>query len=231
MKITAIKTRLFKPSENLEQFIHEHIPSLPNSSVLVVTSKILSLAQNQVVSKSKYPDKKVLVREQADRILCESYKSYLTIKDGHLIAAAGIDESNAEENYILWPKNIFIEAQSLWKSLRAHYKVKDLGILFSDSRSQPLRRGVTGLALGYWGFEGLQNHVGKTDLFGREITMSSTNAADCLTSAAILCMGETNESKPLALIENADVTFQSETDKNELVMELEKDLFAPLFKI
>src|SRR5690606_41310710 len=59
----------------------------------------------------------------------------------------------------------------------------NLGIIFTDSRCTPLRRGVSGIGLSHWGFKGVQNHIGRKDLFDREILMSTTNVVDCISSA------------------------------------------------
>ena len=107
---------------------------------------------------------------------------------------------------------------------------KNLGILITDSRLLPLRAGTVGVALGYAGFEGVKNYIGKPDIFGRKLKMQKTDVADSLATAAVLCMGEGNERKPLAVITDAPVIFTGKVNKKELVIDPKKDLYAPLFR-
>ena len=79
-----------------------------------------------------------------------------------------------------------------------HFGWKNFGVLITDSHTTPLRRGVTGIALSYWGFSGVQNKVGTPDLFGRTLKMTHVNLADAFAAAAVLVMGESNESTPVA---------------------------------
>lgn len=230
MKVTPIKTRIFKHKEALLPFITEHVAQLENESILLITSKILSLSQNRIVSRNEI-EKKDLVENEADVLLGETYQTYLTIKNGILIPAAGIDESNSEQNdFILWPTDPYGEAKKLHRELKAHYNIDSVGIVFTDSRCTPLRKGVSGVGISHWGFKGIQNHIGKKDLFGRDILMSTTNAVDCIASAAVLVMGESNESCPMAIMEEYNgIRFSDETDISELIIGKEEDIFAPLF--
>jgi F420-0:gamma-glutamyl ligase len=230
MNISPIKTRIFLKNESLLNFIKEHLPEISEKTILMITSKIVALSQGLTVSKNQVT-KKDLVKDEADEVLGETYQTYLTIKNGILIPAAGIDESNAQDEYILWPHHPYETTKSLWTNLREHYGVKDLGVIFTDSRCTPLRQGVSGIGISHWGFEGIQNHIGKKDLFNREITMSTTNVVDCLASAGVLVMGESNESCPLATMTNYNgIQFVEKINPSELLIEKDRDIFKPLFK-
>lgn len=230
MQIKAIKTSVFNTGDNLASFIKTHVEHLPEKSVLLVTSKIVALAQSRVVPLDQI-SKKELVRQEADKVLCESYKTYLTIKDGILIPAAGIDESNAKDGYILWPEKPFEAAQALWSQLRSHYGIKNLGIIFTDSRCTPLRKGVTGIAVSYWGLKGIQSHIGRPDLFGRPLVMSTTNVVDGLSAAAVVLMGESDESTPLALVTGYEAEFTEKVDPLEILIPAKEDIFGPVIKM
>ena len=110
-----------------------------------------------------------------------------------------------------------------------HYGVKKLGVLITDSRVFPLRAGVTGVALGYTGFKGLRDYRSKKDLFNRPLTMTQTNVADCLASAAVLVMGEGAERTPLGIITDAPIVFTNKTDAANLRIDPKVDLFKPLY--
>ena len=100
----------------------------------------------------------------------------------------------------------------------------------TDSRTQPLRAGIIGAALGYAGFKGLRGYQGRKDIFGRKFKFSSTNIADCLATSAVLVMGEGDERQPLAIIEQAPVEFCQRVNKNQLDIDLADDIYLPLLK-
>ncbi len=227
----AVRTRLFKVGDELAPFVIDALGSrhLVDGDVLAVTSKIVSLAERALTPRTE-PKLDVVMRE-ADQYLGEGgFGVHLTVKHGLLLPSAGIDESNAEGDfYILLPQDPFASAKALWNALRLHYKIHHLGILITDSHTQPLRRGVTGISLAHWGFGATQDLVGKTDLYGRPFRMTSVNAADALSATAVFLMGEGTEPCPLAVLRGARLEFRPETDPNEVRIPLEEDLYRPLF--
>ena len=48
MKVTAVKTPIFKEKDNLINFINNQIHSLEEGDIVVVTSKIVALSQGRV---------------------------------------------------------------------------------------------------------------------------------------------------------------------------------------
>jgi dihydrofolate synthase / folylpolyglutamate synthase len=65
------------------------------------------------------------------------------------MANAEIDESNGDGKFILLPRDSYESAYTLWEILREKYKLKDLGIIITDSRTIPFRNGTTGVSLGH----------------------------------------------------------------------------------
>jgi F420-0:gamma-glutamyl ligase len=228
MLVKPIKTNIFQEGENLPNFITRHINELPEKSVLVVTSKIVALAEKRtLIAKDEKAKEKIIKAES--QIAVPSKYVWLTIKDGMIMASAGIDESNANGKLILLPKNSFKTADLLRKKLRKYFKINNLGLLITDSRVMPLRAGVTGVALGYAGFKGLKNYIGTPDLFGKKFIFSTTNIADCLATAAVLTMGEGREQQPLAIITDAPIDFCKKIKPGELLIDIDKDMYMPLF--
>jgi len=225
MIVKAIKTSVFKEGDSLVDFIVRHIPELKEKSVLVVTSKIVALAENRT-AEIKY--KKELIKKESQFAMKSKYV-WLTIKDGVVMASAGIDESNANGKFILLPKNSYKSADLLRKFLQKKYKIKKLGVLITDSRTLPLRAGVVGLAVGYAGFRGIKSYINKKDIFGRKFKFSRTNIADSLASSAVLLMGEGNEQMPLAVINDAPVEFCNKIMRKELYIDFKDDMYRPLF--
>ena len=229
MNIQPIKTKVFKEGDDIVAFIVQYVKKLPENSVLVVTSKIVALAEGRTVVYKNDKQKVSLIKQESTLAIKTKY-TWLTIKDGTVMASAGIDESNADGKLILLPKNSFDSADSIRKALMKKFKVKKLGVLITDSRLFPLRAGVVGVALGYSGFSGVKNYIGTKDIFGRVLKMSKTDIADSLATSAVLCMGEGREQQPLALITGAPIDFISTVNRNELYIDPKEDLYQPLFE-
>jgi F420-0:gamma-glutamyl ligase len=233
LTIRSLKTRIFRHGEDLEAFILESVPRelISEGSVLAVTSKIASLAERRSVPTASI-DKMSLVRREADHFLGEvGYGCALTIKEGLFIPSAGIDESNSETgDYLLYPVDPFATAKQLWQGLRKAWGLSNLGVVLTDSHTTPLRKGVTGISLSHFGFRGVRDMIGTQDLFGRELKMTTINAADALAGAAVFAMGEGAESRPLAWIKGAEIEFTEDTLNTEVRMPLKEDLYYPFFR-
>lgn len=247
MQVHPIKTRLFEEGEDLFSFVHEHIPKLKDGSILAIASKVVALAEGRVVELKGSPDalhmqrsgsrlkrrgkqKVALMRKESEWMRHVWGKWWLTVRDGMVAVNAGIDESNADGKLVLLPKDPFESAQRLYASLLQNYRIKNLGVIITDSRITPLRAGVVGVALGYAGFRGVRDYRGTKDLFGRRMEVTQTNITDSLATAATLVMGEGNECQPLVVITGAPVEWTDVVDRNELKIPREQDMFKHLFE-
>lgn len=229
MEIKALKTSVFKENQDLLKFILRYFKKIPEKSILVITSKIVALSEGRVVDFIDKKQKIKLIKKESTFAL-KTPLAWVTIKDGMVMASAGIDESNAQGKLILLPKDSFASAELLRKQLQEIFKIKKLGVLITDSRTFPLRAGIVGVALGYAGFKGIRDYRGTNDIFGRELKMSRTDVADSLATSAVLVMGEGKERQPLALITNAPVEFSEKVNKEELIMNPHEDLYKPFFE-
>lgn len=227
MRITPIQTARFNAGQDLVAFIESHVVKrLREGDVLVVTSKIVALAESRIAPLS---DKKRLMRTESEWIAAGRIAP-IALKDGLFMAFAGIDESNANGQLVLLPTDSFAAAERLRTMLAKRYNLRRIGVLITDSHVTPLRAGVVGVALGYAGFKGIKDYRGKRDMFGRPMKVSRVDVADCLASGAVLMMGEGKEQTPLAIIRGAPVTFVSAVEKKELLIHPCDDLYAPIFK-
>ncbi|OGL67115.1 hypothetical protein A3B21_04890 [Candidatus Uhrbacteria bacterium RIFCSPLOWO2_01_FULL_47_24] len=228
MIIRPIKTHVFQEGDDLFAFITDYFKKLPEKSVVVITSKIVALAERRTAIAENAQMKEKLIRAESEFAIPTKYV-WLTVKDGMVMASAGIDESNANGKLILLPKDSFKTSRFLRNKLREHYDVKHLGVLITDSRIIPLRVGVTGFALGYAGFRGVKDYRGTPDIFGRKFKFSRTDVADSLATAATCVMGEGNEQQPLAIIEKAPIEFCDKIHRKELHIDIQEDMYRPLF--
>jgi len=163
------------------------------------------------------------------------YNIYLTIKNGILIPSAGIDESNVNDIYVLYPKNVQQTAISIWQYLRKKYYIQNLGVLITDSHTTIMRRGVTGIALGWCGFEPLYSYINKPDIYGKPLRVTQVNILDSLATIAVFAMGEGNEQTPLAIISKAPkISFLDRPptlqEEKSVIIPMEEDLYGPLLE-
>ncbi|MCX5783323.1 MAG: coenzyme F420-0:L-glutamate ligase [Elusimicrobia bacterium] len=229
MEVKPVKTRVFKFGENLADFVLSHIKNLPDKSIVAVASKVAAYSENRFISPT--PRAKIKAIKAESDFAIKTSLVWLTIKDGMIMANAGIDESNAQGKIILLPKDSFSVAKNLRKKLIKKFKLKNLGVIITDSSFIPLRAGVIAAALGYSGFRGVKDYRGEKDIFGRTLRMSRVDVADSLATASALVMGEGAEQCPLAVISGAPVKFTSKIIKDETKMPLSQDIFGPMIKL
>ena len=231
MNINAIRTHRIEPHESLASIVQQYIPVLPEKSIVAITSKIVSLCEGRIRDQL-HITKSALIAEEADQVLRTTPSGFaLTLKAHRFIPSAGIDESNGDGIYILHPADSQHTAATLWATLRTHYQIAHLGILITDSQVTPLRRGVTGIGLGWCGFRPLYSYEGKPDLYGKPFRVTQVNLLDALATAAVLVMGEGAEQTPLAVIHQAphiDFLTRTPTPEEEasVVISPEEDLFS-----
>ncbi len=229
MKIKAIKTRVFQPKENLLSFLERYLPAIKEKMVVVVTSKIISLSEGRIEKIENEKTRERLIKAESQWAMKTKY-TWLTIRDNMVMSSAGIDESNANGKIILLPRDSFISADKIRNWLRKKYKIKEVGVIVTDSRMLPLKAGIVGIALGYAGFNGVRDYRGQSDIFGRKLKLSRTDVADSLATAAVLLMGEGNEQKPLAVINDVPIEFVNKINRHELEIEIKNDLYRPIFE-
>lgn len=237
MIVTPVKTHKITSSDKLFDILDKYITSLEENSVVAVTSKIVAICEGRVV-KIEGTDKDELIRKESQYFLPRDKNPYhvsLTITNNTLIASAGIDESNADGNYVLWPANAQKSANQIRQYLGEKFGVKNVGVIITDSKTTPLRWGVTAIAIAYSGFEPLKDYIGKKDLFGRKFAFEKLSIIDSLASAASVVMGEGSEQTPIAII--SDIPFvkfkkgnPTEAELASLRIGIEKDLYAPFLK-
>ncbi len=235
MIVTPIKTEKVLPrSTALFAFLDRHIKKIAEGSVLVITSKVVALCEGRVLPLKKISE--ATLKEEADYYLTKKASRYgvpITIKDNAFIARAGMDASNTSGYYSLLPKDSYQTAKRVRIHLTKRFGAKNIGVIIVDSHSSPLRRGVTGVAIGWSGFKGLKGYEHVPDIFGDRFT-THANHVDALATAASLTMGEGNEQTPLALITKIpfiEFATSSPTPQELTYFKpaLTDDLFAPIF--
>lgn len=237
MIVTAYKTPKIVVGSQLFAILDTNLPRLQENSVVAVTSKIISICEGRVVKNDGTIDKHDLIHRESQLYMEEEnsrkWGIVLTVKNDTLIASSGIDESNGNGYFILWPQDIQKTAVDIWSHLRETHHVKHVGVIITDSHTTPLRWGVTGIGIGFCGFEPLKNYIDQPDIFGRLLHVTKASVLDGLGAAAVTVMGEGKEQTPLSVI--SDMPFVRFTDRpptseenKSLHISVTEDIFSPL---
>ena len=238
MIVQAIKThKITQEDQNILKILDQYLPKLEENSVVAITSKIISICEGRIIPINQV-DKDELIKQEAEHYLprhMSKYNFMLTMKYNLLVPSAGIDESNSRDHYVLWPKNPQESANKIRSYLVKKHNLKNLGVVITDSRSMPLRWGVTGAGITHSGFAALNDYRGTPDIFGKELKVTQVNVMDGLAAAAVFEMGEGSEQTPLAIISDLhNVEFQDRNpgpqELDFLRIDIEDDLYAPLIK-
>ncbi|MDA4128457.1 MAG: coenzyme F420-0:L-glutamate ligase [Thaumarchaeota archaeon] len=184
--------------------------------IIVVSSKFVAISEGRIVALRTVrpgplakalsgklgvsPQMCELVVRESDEILGGVPGFILATKEGLLTPNAGIDKSNIDHGkVVLYPRRP-LESASLLRDAIKFRRGIDVGVVISDSRLMPTRKGTVGVALAAAGLEGIRDLRGNSDLFGNILRVTSQALADDLTSAAQLLMGESDEATPLVVI-------------------------------
>lgn len=233
MRIITIKThKITGTDKSILVILDKYLENFEENSILLITSKIISITEGRIVPVES-SNKDELVEQESEYFLPKEENKYgfhLTITQNLLIPAAGIDESNGNGYYILWPENPYESANKIREYLVNRFNVKHAGVIITDSKTTPLRWGTTGVAIAYSGFKPLKNYIGKKDLFDREMRVTTANHMDGLSAGAVSIMGEGQEQTPLAVItEIPYVEFVDRNPTSEEIANLKIDLNTDVY--
>ena len=237
-----LKTKIIEKGDDIVQIILDTLKKddlkLENGDVLVIAETPLAISEGRYVKLADItPSQKAMelsnlyemdpqmvevVIKEADKIYGGVKHVLLCEKYGCLTANAGVDQSNAPPGcVVLLPKIDSIH--KIRKELEKKTCTR-IGIVLSDSRTQPLKRGVIGAAIAYSGMEPVSDERGKPDLFGRKLRFTFRAIADDLATAAQLLMGESNEQVPIVLIRGAPIQLTN-NPKYDLLMSADECLY------
>ncbi|MHA2503192.1 MAG: coenzyme F420-0:L-glutamate ligase [Candidatus Kariarchaeaceae archaeon] len=237
-------------TEALIQSLQSSNFQLHDGDVVVITSKVISMEEESSVwleevvvsdkakalaTTSKMDPKVVqLVLDEANgEVYGAVFHAILAKTPYGLSANAGIDLSNCPDGYaLLLPRKPDESAEKIRNELQKVFDRK-LGVLITDSRTIPLKRGTTAIALGVAGFHPLIDDRGKKDLYDYTMTITTRAIADNISSVANMVMGETNERRPFAVVRGADIQLTDEpvTMQTTLMPEDQCLYFSPLLNL
>ena len=246
MQLFGIRTPLIRPGDDMASVLVDSMKKAGitpmENDIFVLAESAVATAEGRVVDLDKVkpsekatelsklyqndPRKMELIIRESDEILGGIPGVVVTITNGVLSPSAGIDNSNAPEGYVVMlPEDPKRSAISVRENLMARYRC-NLAVIIGDSRTQPLRLGCVGVALGCAGIEPVEDVRGKKDLFGKPLLITRRATADNLVSAAQIIMGEADESTPVVLVRDAPVRFIEESEEIPTISRMECLYFA-----
>jgi coenzyme F420-0:L-glutamate ligase len=250
MQLFSLKLPVIKKNDPLFEIIISTIKKTNNTllegDIVVISEKVIATSQGRVVNLSEVKDisekaRKLAKKYDMDERLVELIVRESTMVLGglphvllaethhFLIANAGIDQSNAGPgNVVLFPANPDKVVKEYREKLKKEFKIKKLGVIISDSRVQPLRRGTVGIAVATAGFEPVEDLRGKPDIFKRPLQITMRAIADDLTSAAQFLLNEADQQTPVVIIRGVNVEF-TENPRLSPDMPPEECLFMNIF--
>ena len=161
---------------------------------------------------------------RSSEVLIEIPFMLVTTLTGHTCVNAGIDESNIENGFFLYPpENPDFSASKMGTGLES-LSGKKLSVIVTDTNGRAFKIGQTGVAIGIYKIKPIKSWVGKKDLFGKTLEITEEAIADELAGAANLLMGEGAGGIPVVVIRGLDYYCESKTSIKEIYFPKERDI-------
>lgn len=222
--------REIRPGDPLADIIGDALaPHEPtDGDVVVVTSKVVSKAEGRIrpAAEREQAIDEESVRVVASREHAGGTTRIVEHRSGLVLAAAGVDASNADEGTILLlPVDADASARALCAALRERFGVA-LGVVVSDTLGRAWRVGQTDVAIGAAGLAVLEELAGTPDANGRPLIVTSPATADEIAGAADLVAGKAT-GVPVVLVRGLGrhVRGLDEPGASRLVRRAADDLF------
>lgn len=176
--------------------------TLRDGDILVVTSKIVSKAEDRFV---RADDREDAITAETVRVVAErtwpngSRTRIVESRLGIIAAAAGVDASNTPDGTVLLlPVDPDASARALATGLRQRTGA-EVGVIVSDTLGRAWREGQTDCAIGAGGVHVFEDLRGQVDAQGRPLVVTQPCVADELAAAADLVKRKTT-GRPVAVV-------------------------------
>ncbi len=193
--------------DSLADLIVTHSPELLDGDVLVVTSKVVSKAEGQIVD----VDRELAIDAETVRVVARRGDTRIVAtRHGFVMAAAGVDASNVTKGeVVVLPVDADASARRIRDGVRSLTGV-NVGVVISDTFGRPWRVGVTDAAVGFAGLQAFEDLRGTVDPYGNELHVTLTCTVDELAAAADLVKGKLN-GVPVAIVRGLAVVLPAES--------------------
>jgi coenzyme F420-0:L-glutamate ligase len=230
--VTGVKTPLIRAGDDLPAVILDAVKKSPaggilDGDILVIAESPVATAEGRAVSLDRVspserarelagrygmdPRLAEVVLSESDDVVGGVAGFLLTMKEGTLLPNAGVDLSNTPPGTALpLPRDPNGSAVRIRRAIRERTG-RQVGVIIADSRTHAMRLGCSSVAIGCAGIPAVIDERGRTDLYGHVLEVTQRAVADNIASAAVLVMGEADESIPCAIIRGLGLSMVEET--------------------
>ncbi|WKT57318.1 coenzyme F420-0:L-glutamate ligase [Candidatus Nitrosotenuis chungbukensis] len=238
--IPVITNKEIKKGDDLVKIFTSSYKGLSDGDVIVVSQKVVSKQEGQLVELSgvipsllavgiaaeyeKDPRLIEVILHETKRLVRMENRILITeTRHGFICANAGVDESNLPQGFAaMLPENPDKSASDLRVKLQ-DATGKKIAVLIADTFGRPFREGQTNCAIGVSGMRPIHDYAGTKDTFGRVLRITAIAEADELCSAAELVMKKTKNC-PFVIVRNFDFSPSDDTVR-PLIRSEKTDLF------
>lgn len=217
---------------------------IEQNNIVIIAQKIISKSEGRFVNLKSViaSDKAKKIAQQTAKdprlveLIIKESREIIRIQDGiiivehrlgHILANAGIDQSNTgkeEDQVLLLPKNPNESAAHIRRTIESTLGLK-VGVIITDSMGRAWRLGTVGHAIGSSGVKTIIDLRGQSqDLFGRPLQTTVIGFADQIAASATIVMGESDEGRPIVIVKGIDMPSNSD-NVDDLIRPKEDDLF------
>ncbi|HEY5267151.1 MAG TPA: coenzyme F420-0:L-glutamate ligase [Acidimicrobiales bacterium] len=229
LRIVALASTVqVQPNDDLVTLLLDSLTNanetLQHHDLLIVTSKVVSKSEGQVVPFDGTEEHKVaIVEAESVRILRRRGTLRITeTRHGFINANAGVDLSNTDDaTAVLLPKDPDRSARRLRSEIERRTNV-DVALLITDTFGRVWRQGVTDVALGSAGLKPLLDLRGTNDANGRLLEATEVAIADEIAGAANLVLHKA-AGTPFALMRGLDESFFGPGSIEENIVRSKRD--------
>ncbi|MCU1591539.1 MAG: biosynthesis protein FbiB, C-terminal domain protein [Frankiales bacterium] len=190
-----------RPGDDLAGLISA-AADLVDGDVVVVTSKVVSKAEGQLVTVTGDREQERLRLVDAETVRVVARRGDTTIAEtrhGLVLAAAGVDASNVRPDEIaLLPLDPDASARRLREDL-LRLTGRTVAVVVSDTLGRPWRNGQTDCAIGSAGLAPVRDARGTRDTHGHVLEVTEIAVADEVAAAAELAKGKA-DGVPVAIV-------------------------------
>lgn len=221
---------LIQKGDDLSSVICERM-ELQDRDIVVIASTIIAKAEGEIfrlediipgeealeIAARTGKDARLIqaVLSRSREVFVETPFMLVATFSGHTCVNAGVDESNIEEGFLLYPpQNSDISASKLGENLE-RLSGKKLSVIITDTNGRAFKIGQTGVAIGVYKIKPIKRWIGEKDLFGKTLEITEEAVADELAGAANLLMGEGAGGVPVVIIRGLNYYCEENTSINE----------------
>jgi len=235
-----------KPGDDLSSLLidaaQEQGTPIEAGDVVVVTQKVVSKAEGQVISiegvepsalaisitegfRRDPRHTEIILRESARIVRMDRGVIISETRHGFYCANAGIDASNipGSDTVCLLPVDSDVSAQGIRNAINGRLGI-DVAVIVSDTFGRPWRNGAANVAIGVAGFDPMLSYVGQEDSHGNMMYTTEIAVADELAATAELVTGKV-EGVPVSIIRGYPYVPMENASIKRILRTGDRDLF------